>query len=376
MLSEHELNEALKRANPADLDAVEALRLQRAKRDLFAGIVTEPEESGGNAPVPPPRRRRLRLGPSRLVLGGAFGAAAAIVVILGLALGSAGSPSPAYGAALVRLAKFSPHILLGLPGWKKAEAAYQVDGRLGSIHFHEGGKRPVSLLGGRIRVFVVPSAELQWSSGSSPARSTRRWRSVGAAPVLGTQARIYASRRSGRLGREYVAEWAQSGRHLAFRSETSSRGVFERRLGALRLVGRDAWLAALPGRLIKAGGLIASEAWGEPPVSAVTVNRCEDPLPASILASAPPSRLRTYEHFCGYPPGSPPAAAPSGKQVRIPAPNNPTSAEKATHQGMAFETLCDYPSEAASLHADSAMNRRLEAEGKCHSFWIPEYPEH
>lgn len=375
MLSEHEINQALKRANPADLDAVEALRLDRAKRELFAGIVAEPEESGGDAPAPRPSRRRLRLGPRRLVLGGAFGAVAAIAVVLGFGLGSGSSPSPAYGAALARLAKFSPHILLGLPNWK-AEAAYQVDGRLGSIHFHKGGRRPVNLLGGRIQVFVVPSAELQWSSGlgPGPGRSTRRWGFSGTAPVLGAQARIYASPHSGRLGREYVAEWTQSGRQLAFRSETSSRGAFVRRLGSLHLVGRDAWLAALPGRLVRAGGLIASEAWGEPPTSSVTVSHCEDPLPASILASAAPSQLRTYERFCGYPPGSPPAAAAPGRRPRIPAPNNPTSAEMAAHRdrGMIFETRCDFPSEAASLQSDRAMERRLEAEGKCHSFWMTE----
>jgi hypothetical protein len=375
MLSEHEVNQALKRANPADLDAVESLRLDRAKRDLFAEIVAEPEQSVGEAPAPPPPPpRRLRLRPRRIALGGAFAAAAAIAVVLGIGLGSGSSPSPAYGAALVRLAKFSPHILLGLPGWK-AEAAYEVDGRLGSIHFHEGGRRqPINLLGGRIQVFLVPSAELQWSSvsGSEPGRSTRRWRFAGTAPVLGAQARIFASRRSGRLGHEYVAEWMQSGRHLAFRSETSSQGAFERRLGALHLVDRDAWLAALPGHLIKAGGLIASESWGEPSTSSVTVSHCEDPLPASILASAPPTQLRTYEHFCGYPPGSPPAAAPPGRRPRIPAPKNPTSAEKAARQGMIFETRCDFPSEAASLQSDRAMNRRLEAEGKCHSYWTTE----
>lgn len=309
MTSNRDIEEAIKAANPVDPAAFERLKLDEAKRELFSGIVAEPRESAEPVELNPEKRSRRRspfdLRNRRLAIGTVTGAVAAtVLIVLGISLGSAGAPAPALGAGRARLAKFSPHILLRGPGWR-SEAAYHVDGGTGVIRFHRNASGSPSIqLGGRLEIFTVQSALLEWSRESSATteRPSAVASPIGTSPVLGTQARIWRRAKPGHAEDKYFALWNQDGRHLEFKSAAPSLGSFEARLAALAGVDRNTWLAALPtGRLVRSGDFVASKSWGEPPQSAVAVavGDCGKPLPSAVKAHARPSSLRFYEHQCG-----------------------------------------------------------------------------
>lgn len=298
MTRERDVDAAIRSVNPADLDAVGRLDLEAAGRELLSGIVTEPWEDAGRVDSTPRTGRRLAgavLRPRRLALAASLCAAAAFLIV---GLGSAGSPAPALGAARGRLAGVSPHVLLAGNDWH-AEAAYRVGSDSGIVRFHRRGGWTF-YLGGRLGIFTVQTAQLEWRSASAPARQVAGNAAlVGTGTALGTRARIYERDARGYPDREYLATWTRSGREFVLRAVLPGLEDFERRLAALHLVDRDAWLAALPRHVSERRGLIASERWGEPPVRKVVISRCRDPLPDSVRAAAPGHIARQYERGCG-----------------------------------------------------------------------------
>jgi hypothetical protein len=246
-----EIDAALRGSNPAPPNALERLDLERARREHLAGVAEEPR---GGIELPallsgaqPTRPTFPAARPRRLALTFAASAVAMASIMLGFGLGSAGSPAPALGA-LERLAKVSPHVLLDAPGWR-AEAAYRVDGKVGVLSFHRAGGATV---------------EVRWRSAPARARDTPPSSgalALGTRSVLGAPARIYVRVLRGSPEREYFAVWTQAGRQLQLRSTATSAGAFEHTLAALRLAGRDAWLAALPRRLVKRGKWVTPRAF-------------------------------------------------------------------------------------------------------------------
>jgi hypothetical protein len=351
MRDEREIDDTIKGVDPADAAAVERLPLDDARRELLAGIVSDPEARELEPAAPRRSRPRWRwpVRRSRLALGAAFaGAAATALVVLGIGLGAGGAPSQAFGAALERLARFSPNLLLDIPGWR-VEAAYEVGGELGTIHFHRAEKEPESRLGGRLVFYGVESAQLEWKAGKPAASPPPTVVLLGTQPVLGHEARIYVRpARHGASDRWFYAVWSQSGREIEFSSFTDTRRSFDRLLSNLRLVDRDAWLGALaPGGLVTKGGWAASKPWGEPASSAVRVSGCGKALPETVRTGATRSEVQSYEYRCGH--WLPPRSRAIGK--------DPSLTPRVTR--------CDVSSEELSVNVTDAILKQLEAEGKC-----------
>ncbi|MFP5388469.1 MAG: hypothetical protein ACLGG5_04130, partial [Thermoleophilia bacterium] len=223
----------------------------------------------------PARRRPRRLA---LALGGAA-LAVIVAVIVVLAGGGTNRPTPAYGAELVRFAESTPLLLLEATGWRvqNANEYRSREGIEGSMEFVTGKPIPYGSesISGNVksgeRVSGLPPAavrqrkvELSWRRENlATAIANRRayphphdnhWVPL---PVLETTAHVDTRaevfvNQGGPGDREMVALWAEDGYLVELRAAVPNQATFEERLGWLTKVDSQAWLDAMPAKVVKA----------------------------------------------------------------------------------------------------------------------------
>ncbi len=294
-----EIDRELREADPASERRMAWLELGPAEAALGEEIVTastDDERSPGGAraatsatqstggsellhgvamPWPGPGRRRRRL----FGLAGLAAVAAAVVVLPLVGGGASESPSKAYGADLVRFAEASPLLLLEAPGWRvqNANDERRREGVEGSIEFVTGKPIPyesITYLGDpqrpREKGMFPPRTrqrrvELFWHQGSlaqwvGMARGSlhphgQRWVEL---PVLDTTAKVdtraeFFVNQGGPGNRQMVAFWKEGDYVLELRAAVPDQAAFEERLAWLKKVDLDAWLEAMPPKVVKAG---------------------------------------------------------------------------------------------------------------------------
>jgi hypothetical protein len=268
------LEMALAKADPVDLVDLDRLDLEAMEAELLADL--DDERPASPAPVAdvPSRRRPRRLA---LTFGGAALAAAAIVVVL--AGGDADHPSRAYAAELVRFAESTPLLLLEGPGWRvqNANEYKSREGIEGSMEFVTGKPIPYGSesISGNVksgeRVSGLPPAavrqrklDLSWRHEElAPAIASRRGyphphgNHGVRLPVLETTAEVDTRAETfvnqGKPGdREMVALWAEDGYVVELRAAVPDQAALEERLGWLTKVDSQAWLDAMPAKVVKA----------------------------------------------------------------------------------------------------------------------------
>jgi hypothetical protein len=268
-MKRHQIEAALVAADPVDEARLGGLDFEAMEADLLADL--EGIVAGLSAPVPKPRRQR-RLA---LAFGVAFVATAAIAV-LALVGGGDERPSRAYGAELVRFAEATPLLLLEGPGWRVQDVT-EYDGGEGSMEFVTGRPVPyesIRITGnvetGQHESGMLPAAvrqrrvELSWRRGSieeALAGAHRGYHSHGQrwteAPVLGTTAQVDTRdevfvNQGGPGDRQMTAYWSEGGYLLEMRAAVPDLAGFEERLGWLSRVDSQAWLDAMPAKVVKA----------------------------------------------------------------------------------------------------------------------------
>jgi hypothetical protein len=243
--------------------------------DLEAGFsaLLEPE-----ARLSRPRRTRrfvYALGPAAL--------AVILAAVVFLAGGSSNHPSRAYGAELVRFAESTPLLLLEGPDWRVENVSESGEGAYmprsswgtGSMEFVTGPAIPSesttisadgTVSGMAPKSVRQRKVELSWRPGKQgfPGPVVRR---PVEAPVLDTTALVntraetaYITTKTekkrvewgGPGDRQMVAIWHEGGYTLELRAWVSNLAAFEERLDWLRRVDSQAWLDAMPAKVVKA----------------------------------------------------------------------------------------------------------------------------
>lgn len=268
-------------ANPIDRPTLAALDLAGGEEEMLEEITAQalgpaPAETAsapaGGGRWPRPRRRALAL------LAGAATVTALVLVLLDTTGGPSREPASAYGAELVRFAESSPLLLLDGPGWRvqNAEEHRSREGTEGSMEFVTGKPIPyesVRITGNPKRPHesgMFPSAvrqrrvELQWRHASLketaewqhkiPHPHGQRWVEL---PVLGTTAEVdtrneFYVNQGGPDNRQMLALWPEDGYVLELRAAVPDQAAFEERLGWLTKVDQQAWLEAMPAKVVKA----------------------------------------------------------------------------------------------------------------------------
>jgi hypothetical protein len=261
-MSKQELELEMRAANPVARRALAALDLTSGEEALgqaLAGEVAGGEEStladepGRAARGASPRGRR----PRRALVG--LLAAAAIVVAAIVLLaggGGAGSPTPAYGARLVRFAESTPLLLLEAPGWHVNDVD-QIQGGSGEMKFGMRGDVPADER--RVDLHWLPTASLGETLREllhPPIDRTPGRRLAIALPALDATAhvdtRAESALRYGRPGdHEMWAIWTEGSRLLLLTSRVPSLAAFRERLEGLRRVDAATWLDAMPAEVVK-----------------------------------------------------------------------------------------------------------------------------
>jgi hypothetical protein len=272
----HELDLALKAANPFPREALAALDLAPAEAELGEGIVAGPAGADAEGIGAAARTRRRR---SRAAVAAA-GAAAAIagVIILLLSAGGGDGSNRAYAAELVRFAESSPLLLLEGPGWRVQNVTQfrSREGIEGSMEFVTGKPIPYETIRitGSAReeresgMFPPPvrqrRVELWWRHGSlADAISLQReglhphgerWEKL---PVLDTTAAVdtraeFYVNQGGPGNRQMAAFWAEGGYVLQLTAAVPDLAAFEERLDWLTKVDTQTWLDAMPAKVVKA----------------------------------------------------------------------------------------------------------------------------
>jgi hypothetical protein len=233
--------------------------------------------SKGPTPIGIRSRRRRQL---PLIALGIACLAAAIVALVSLGGSGPEQPSRAYGADLIRFADSSPLLLLEGPGWRvqNVDEERSREGIEGSMEFvtgqplpyetlritgndetgqHESGMRPAAVRQRKV--------ELAWSHrdlAETVAFAHQRLHSHGQhwvkAPVLGTTAYVDTRdevfvNQGGPGDHQMTAYWSEDGYLLEMRAAVPDLAGFEERLGWLTEVDRQAWLEAMPAKVVKAG---------------------------------------------------------------------------------------------------------------------------
>jgi len=274
-MNARELETVLATADPVNRGWLDGLDLEAMEAELLADLDDEqPAPAPGGAQAP--RRRR----PRRLALALASVApVVAIAVFFALAGGGSERPARAYGADLVRFAESSPLLLLEGPGWRvqNAQEHRSREGIEGSMEFvtgkpvpyesvritgnpkrpHESGMFPPEVRQRRV--------ELQWHHTSLketvewqhkiPHPHGQHWIEL---PVLGTTAQVDTSNefyvnQGGAGNRQMLALWNEDGYLLELRAAVPNQAAFEERLDWLTKVDQQAWLEAMPEKVVKAG---------------------------------------------------------------------------------------------------------------------------
>ncbi len=270
-MNTRELELVLTAADPIGDERLEWLDIEAMEAELLADIDGEQPASSPPAAAAPHRR------PRRLALSLALAALAAVAALgFVLAGGASEQPSRAYGAELVRFAESTPLILLEGPGWR-VQNANEISEDEGTIEFVTGKPIPYESVqisgdeesGWREAGMLPPSVrqrrvELAWSRRSLadtvswarklPHPHGRRWVKL---PVLestaqvDTRAEFYVNQ-GGPGNRQMSAFWSEDGYLLEMRAAVPDLAAFEERLGWLTRVDSEAWLDAMPAKVVKA----------------------------------------------------------------------------------------------------------------------------
>jgi hypothetical protein len=275
-MKRRDLESELKAANPFPPGALATLGPSSGETELGEAIVLEAVDGAGVSVGPAstrPSRRILRIS---IPLLGVLAAIAALILIFSGGEGQNGSR--AYAADLVRFAESSPLLLLEGPGWRvqNANEERRREGIEGSMEFVTGKPIPyesVTMSGSadapRESGMQPPSVrqrrvELSWRHGTlADAISTqrlvphphgRRWVKL---PVLDTSATVdtraeFFVNQGGPGNRRMVALWREGGYVLQMVAAVPSLAAFEERLGWLSKVDTQAWLDAMPAKVVKA----------------------------------------------------------------------------------------------------------------------------
>lgn len=275
-MKRHDMESELKGANPFPPGALAALDSGSAEDKLGEAIVAEAVEGAGAPAGPTPARRSRRALRASVALVGALAAIVALVLVFSGGDGRDGSR--AYAAELVRFAESSPLLLLEGPNWRvqNANEERRREGTEGSIEFvtgkpipdesltmsgsaeapRESGMQPPSVRQRRV--------ELWWHHGTladaistqrrGPHPHGQRWVNL---PVLDTTATVdtraeFFVNQGGPGNRRMVAFWQEDGYVLQMAAAVPSQAAFEERLGWLTKVDTQAWLDAMPAKIVKA----------------------------------------------------------------------------------------------------------------------------
>lgn len=273
-MRKRDIDAAVSAAYHPSPEEIELMPLDAAEQELVAAIVAETQETsperfataaGSDSSGRAARASAWRARVSRRYVGPLTVAVAALAVFL-VAIASdgnpTGSPAPAFGAPLLRMAKASPLVLLDAPGW---HVAYATDGsvvkggsaREGEMRFFYNGP-PEGPTGPGMGPLAAGQrgAELRWRAGRMTERALRHWGfpillATGSAAVLHTHL-VYFRSRGPQGNRDVTAMWEDHGRVLAFRSTVPNLPTFKHRLADLRRVGTADWLSALPPSVVNA----------------------------------------------------------------------------------------------------------------------------
>ena len=236
----------LSAAYPVSRKTITGLPLDAADAELLATILAESQgapasrESSASAPAGSTwtaRRARRYVGLATT----AAAAAAALLVVFGTG-GSGPGPDPAYAAELARLAKISPHILLGGSGWHPVvtEIAQNTEG---GTEFWRGDLDATEEPGPQ------NVAKFRWRDGSvaevADELAAHGATVAASAPVLNSPGQIFTYPHAGKKVFEAVILWKRSGRAFEFRTSVTSLLDFERRVADLDAVGEREWQAAI-----------------------------------------------------------------------------------------------------------------------------------
>jgi hypothetical protein len=278
-MNAREIERALAAADPlgADQEALGRLDFEAMESDLLA------DAENGLAPLgltdgPVASRRRL----PRLALAGAALALAAVIAVVLVLAGGGSDRSRAYGAELVRFAESTPLLLLEGPGWRvqNVNAHETREGTSGTMEFVTGkpipywSERSTGNIEEGQKVFGRPplsvrerKVELRWKAlgeeSLAEAIANRRGALHGhrtryiRLPVLGTTAFVDTRAEiwenvGGPHEREAVAIWAEGGDLLELLAPVRDLEAFEERLDWLTRVDSQAWLEAMPAKVVKA----------------------------------------------------------------------------------------------------------------------------
>ncbi|MGZ4183003.1 MAG: hypothetical protein ACXVUL_20255 [Solirubrobacteraceae bacterium] len=248
-------------ADPLPAEVADRLNLSGAEDELLGRICATAVQR--RAVVAPQRRRALPRARSVVVLAAVTAAIAALLALVPSGRHDDGGPAPAFAAELVRFANASPLVLLDAPGWHVvyANEESRTDGELDYVRGPATvSGLPKGAVGRRPSTFAGRSSQLAWRSG--PLSMWVRDRATSSslhttARVLGTTAQVFQY--SGT--RRYLAVtalWRYEGRVMEFGAPVTSMAMFKAELRALRRVGPDTWLRALPPSVVKTAARTAT----------------------------------------------------------------------------------------------------------------------
>lgn len=273
-MNTRELEMSLAAGDPVRKGLLDQVDIEALEVELLADLDDE-QPASVRLPLETSRRRR------RLALATGVAVLAAVIAVVVLAGDSSQRASRAYGAELVRFAESTPLLLLEGPGWRVQDLnEYKSrEGTDGFMEFVTG--KPVPDETGRVTVGkngaveeeagMLPAAvrqrkvELSWHTGKMevPARVPNPIR----LPVLDTTARVntHADRiinmtKAGKQvlepgtpgDRQMAAVWTEDGYVLEARASVPDLAAFAERLGWLAKVDSQAWLDAMPAKVVKA----------------------------------------------------------------------------------------------------------------------------
>lgn len=312
-MNAREAERLLAAADPVAAVQLDGLDFEAMEADLLADIEGGRAALLGVEPGRPPLLAGRR--PLALAFGGAVLAA---LVVLFFVLGGSGSgrPTPAYGAELIRFAESTPLLLLEGPDWRVQEVnEYKTrEGTEGQMEFVTGKPMPHETLRikgneeeGQHVEGLAPAAtrqrmvELRWrpEAEESVAQAITNRRAyyhphgrhfvrlpvLGTTAVVDTRAEVYVNQ-GGPGDREMLALWGEGGYLLEMRAAVPDQAGMEERLGRLTKVDSQAWLDAMPAKVVKAAD---HEAVVQEMLKGI-------PLPRTFVASRIPNEGLTTSH--------------------------------------------------------------------------------
>jgi hypothetical protein len=271
------------RLDRLDFEAMEAdllADIEARSTSVSNGLTQVDRGTGGLTQVDRGARLRRRR-PLVLALCGAAVAVIAALVLL-LAGEGSGRPSAAYGAEQIAFAEATPLLLLDGPGWRvqNVTESKTKEGTEGQMEFVTGKPIPYGVM-----KITGNTEEGQHVEGLQPAGTRQRkvelrWRSeaeeslaqaianrrayyhahgrhfirlpvLGTSPFVDTRTEVFENQ-GGPGDREMLALWGEGGFLLELRAAVPDQAGMEERLGWVTKVDSQAWLDAMPAKVVKA----------------------------------------------------------------------------------------------------------------------------